>query len=63
MFVDFEKETDFFITNTWFKRHKRSIYSLKVLGDHNGHQFDYILVKQQFGSSVKNVRTLPGADI
>jgi endonuclease/exonuclease/phosphatase family metal-dependent hydrolase len=60
MFVDFGKEMD---TNAWFKRYKRKLYSWKVPEDQNGRQFDYILVKQQFGSSVKDVQTLPGADI
>jgi hypothetical protein len=55
MFVDFEKEMDLFMTNTWFKRHKRRKYSWKIPGDQNRRQFDYILAKQQFGSSVKNV--------
>jgi len=63
MFFDFEKEIDFFITNTWFKRHKRRLYSWKVQGDQTGRQFGYILVKQQFGRSVKDVQTLPGAGI
>jgi hypothetical protein len=52
-----------FVTNTWFKKPKRRRYTWKAPGDWSRHQLDYILVKQRFRNSVKDVQTLPGADI
>ncbi|PNF36822.1 hypothetical protein B7P43_G09628 [Cryptotermes secundus] len=42
---------------------KRRIYTWKAPGDWRRHQLDYILVKHRFRNSVKDVKTLPGADI
>ena len=35
----------------------------KAPGDRNRRQLEYILVKHRFRNSVKDVQTLPGADI
>ena len=35
----------------------------QATGDRSRHQLDYILVKHRFRNSVKDVQTLPGADI
>ncbi|PNF29416.1 hypothetical protein B7P43_G07044 [Cryptotermes secundus] len=51
------------VTNTWFKKPKRRLYTWKAPGDWRRHQLDYILVKHRFRNSVKDVKTLPGADI
>ena len=42
---------------------KRRLYTCKAPGDWSRHQLDYILVKHRFRNSVKDVQTLPGADI
>ena len=39
------------------------MYTWKAPGDWSRHQLDYILVKHRFRNSVKDVQTLPGADI
>jgi hypothetical protein len=49
-------------TNTWFKQEKRRRYTWKAPGDSARYQLDYILVKQRYRNSVKNSKTLPGAD-
>ena len=51
------------VTNTWFKKPKRILYTWKAPGYCSRHQLDYILVKHRFRNSVKNVQTMPGADI
>ena len=45
------------------RKPKRRLYTWKALGDWNQHQLDYILVKHRFRNIVKDVQTLPGADI
>jgi len=42
---------------------KKEDYTWKAPGDWSRHQLDYILVKHRFRNSVKDVQTLPGADI
>ncbi|PNF35720.1 hypothetical protein B7P43_G16162 [Cryptotermes secundus] len=54
---------DHYVTNTWFKKPKRRIYTWKAPGGWRRHQLDYILVKHRFRNSVKDVKTLPGAAI
>jgi len=51
------------VTNTWFRKPKRRLYTWKAPGDRRRHQLDYILVKHRFRNSVKDVQTLLGADI
>jgi exonuclease III len=56
MLIDFCERNGLVITNTRFKKPKRRLYTSR-------YQLDYVLVKQQFRNSVKDVQTLPGADI
>jgi len=63
MLCDFCERNGLIVTNTWFKKPKRRLYTWKAPGDWSQHQLDYILVKYRFRNSVKNVQTLPGADI
>jgi len=63
MLIDFRERNGPIVTNTWFKKPKRRMYTWKAPGDWSRHQLDYILVKHRFRNSVKDVQTLPGADI
>jgi hypothetical protein len=63
MLIDFCERNGLVITNTWFKKPKRRLYTWKAPGDRIRHQMDYVLVRQRFRKSVKDVQTLPGADI
>ena len=63
MLIEFCQRNKFVVTNTWFKRHKRRLYTWKKPGDGQRYQIDYILVKQRFRNSVKSAGTLNGADI
>jgi len=61
--IDFCERNGLIVTNTWFKKPKRRLYTWKALGDWSQHQLDYIFVKHRFRNSVKDVQTLPGSDI
>jgi len=63
MLIDFCERNGLIVTNTWFKKPKRRLYTWKAPGDWGRHQLDYILMKHRFRNSVKDVQTLPGADI
>ena len=56
MLIDFCKQHDLVVMNTCFKKRKTKLYTSKSPGD-------YILVKQRFKNSIRDVKTLPGADI
>jgi len=63
MLIDFCERHELIVTNTWFKKPKRRLYTWKEPGDWSRHQLEYIPVKHRFRNSVKDVQTLPGADI
>ncbi|XP_026467813.1 uncharacterized protein LOC113371400 [Ctenocephalides felis] len=51
------------ITNTWFKKRKTKLYTWKSPGDSKRYQIDYIIVKNRFRISVKDVKTFARADV
>ena len=61
--IDFCKERDLVVTNTWFKNNKRRIYTWKAPGDRYRKQIDFILVQQRYRNAIKRTCGLPGADI
>jgi len=63
MLINYCGRNGLIVTNTWFRKPKRRLYTWKAPGDRSRHQLDYILVKHRFRNSVKDVQTLPGADI
>ena len=63
MLIDFCKQHDLVVMNTWFKKRKTKLYTWKSPGHKNRYQIDYILVKQRLRNTIRNVKTLPGADI
>ncbi|KAI5738261.1 hypothetical protein M8J77_004739 [Diaphorina citri] len=60
--IEFCETFEFWISNTWFKNHKRRLYTWKSPGDRFRNQIDFILVNQRFKNSIKNSKTCPGAD-
>jgi exonuclease III len=62
MLIDFCERNRLVITNTWFKKPKRRLYTWKSPGDRSRYQLYYVLVKQRLRNNVKDVQTLPGAD-
>ena len=63
MLINFCVRNGLIVTNTWFRKPKRRLFTWKALGDRSREQLDYILVKHRFRNSVKDVQTLPVADI
>ena len=63
MLINFCERNGLIVTNTWFRKPKRRLYTWKAPGDRSQHHLDYILVRHRFRNSVKDVQTLPGADI
>lgn len=61
--VSFCIENRLVVTNTWFKNHIRRLYTWKAPGDNARFQIDFIMIKERFRNSIKNVCTHPGADI
>ena len=61
--VEFCTEHNLIIANTWFKNHKRRLYTWKNPGDTERYQIDYIMVRQRFRNQVLNCKTFPGADV
>jgi len=61
--INFCKQHDLIVMYTWFKKRKTKLYTWKSPGDRKRYQIDYILVKQCFRNSIRDVKTLPGADI
>uniref|UniRef100_A0A8D8S3W4 Craniofacial development protein 2 n=1 Tax=Cacopsylla melanoneura TaxID=428564 RepID=A0A8D8S3W4_9HEMI len=60
--IEFCKTFKLWISNTWFKNHKRRLYTWKSPGDRYRNQIDFILVNQRFKNSISNSKTYPGAD-
>jgi hypothetical protein len=63
MLIDACERNGLVITNKWFKKPERRLYTCKSPEDRSRHQLDYVLVKQRIRNSVKDVQTLPGANI
>lgn len=61
--INFCTEHNLMITNTWFKHSSRKLYTWKSPGDVRRNQIDYIIIRNRFRNSVKQVKTYPGADI
>jgi Metal-dependent hydrolase len=47
----------------WFKKRNSKLYTWKSPGERKRYQIDYILVKQHFRNSIRDVKTFADADI
>ena len=61
--ISFCERNGLVLTNTWFKKPKGRLYTWKAPGDQSWPQLDYILVKYGVRNSMKDVQTMPRADI
>ena len=59
--INFSRQHDLVVMNMWVKRRKIKLYTWKSPGDWKYNQIDYILVKQCFRNSTRNM--LPNFDI
>ena len=60
--MDFCSANRLSITNTKFKQHPRRLYTWTSPDQVTRNQIDYLICQQRWESSVKNAKTLPGAD-
>ncbi|CAG4924021.1 unnamed protein product [Colias eurytheme] len=60
--IEFCVERNLCITNTCFQHHPRRLYTWTSPGARYRNQIDYIIVNSRWRSSVRNVKTFPGAD-
>ena len=60
--VQWCKQHNMLITNTWFKNHKRRCWTWKSPGDRIRNQIDFILASKRFQNSILASKSMPSAD-
>src|SRR6218665_1449914 len=60
--VEFCEGNNLGIMNTWFKQPKRRLYTWTSPDGKHRNQIDYILINKRWKSTIRDVRTKPGAD-
>ena len=60
--VEFCASNELRIMNTWFEQPKRRLYTWTTPDGKHRNQIDYMLVNKRWKSTIKDVRTRPGAD-
>jgi hypothetical protein len=63
MLIDFFERNGLIVNNTRVMKPKRRLYKWKAPGDWSGQELYYILVKHRFRNSVKDVQSLPAANV
>ena len=60
--VEWCGEKELIVTNTWFKQHKRRLFTWKSPDEKTRNQIDFILTNHRFRNAVRSCKTYPGAD-
>ena len=60
--VDWCKDNDLVICNTWFPNHPRRRWTWMSPGDRTRNQIDYFMIQHRFRNSVRSAKSMPGAD-
>jgi len=60
--VEFCEGNNMGIMNTWFEQPKRRLYTWTSPDGKHRNQIDYILINKRWKSTIRDVRTKPGAD-
>ena len=60
--IQFAKENNLMFANTWFKEHKRRLWTWKSPDGSTKNQIDYVLTRKRFRNSIKRCKSYPGAD-
>ena len=60
--LEFCDSNELRIMNTWFEQPKRRLYTWTTPDGKHRNQIDYVLVNKRWKSTIKDVRTRPGAD-
>ena len=50
------------LCNTWFRHHRRHLWTWSSPGDRYRNQIDYVTINKRFRNSITQARTYPGAD-
>ena len=56
------KENDLVITNTWFQEHLRRLWTWQTPDDNIKNQIDCVTISKRFRNAVHQSKTYPGAD-
>jgi len=62
-FVEWCLEKAQVVVNTWFRHHKRHLWTWKSPGEVVRNQIDYIAINERYRNAVTQARTFPGADV
>ena len=60
--IDWCRQHNQIITNTWFKNHNRRLWTWRDPGDRYKNQIDYITINNRFRNAVTQAKAYPGAD-
>ena len=60
--IEFCQKNTLVVVNTFFKQHKRRLYTWTSPDGQHWNQIDYILCSQKWSSSIKSAKTRSGAD-
>ena len=60
--IEWCKETNLVILNTWFQQHPRRLWTWKSPGGNVKNQNDYVTINKRYRNAVKQVKCYPGAD-
>ena len=60
--IDFCKENNLTITNTWFQQKETSRYTWRSPDGRTKNQIDYIMINNRYRNNVTNAKARPGAD-
>ena len=62
IFTEWCKQNEFCIMNTWFKRHKRRLYTWISPDKQTRNQIDYICINKRFRNAINQSVTKPSVD-
>src|SRR5713101_9503950 len=60
--LDFCIQHEFVVMNTCFEQHNRRLYTWVSPAGKYRNQIDYVMIKKRWRTSIKRVKTYPGAD-
>ena len=60
--IEWCKEHDYVVTNTWFQNHPRRCWTWMSPGDRTRNQIDFILAPKRFRNAILSSKSMPGAD-
>lgn len=62
-FVEWCLERGQIVLNTWFRHHRRHLWTWRAPGDGVRNQIDYITINERYRNAIIQTKTFPGADV